>query len=167
MSTRKEKYFDLDEAIEAGTPLGISKTSDYSVVIHYNTSDSYKIRGDFESIAKDMRGSCKAHVEHLRPQRVPPQGEWKPVRPGDGYEKSSRGDNRKAGSVNERAQKQGRDAALIPRTSVAGKVAARVAKAVTQTMNEKGSNNGQVRSREAAGDYAFNKYAELYSRTKR
>lgn len=167
MSTRKEKYFDLDEAIEAGTPLGISKTSDYSVVIQYGTSDTHKIRGDFDSVAKDMRGSCKAHVEHLRPQRTPPQGHWKQVWSGKGDENSFRGDNRKTGVVNERAQKQGRDAALLPRTSVAGKVAARVAKAVTQTMNEKGSNNGQVRSREAAGDYAFSKYAELYSRTKR
>ncbi|MCU6339177.1 hypothetical protein KW823_21855 [Enterobacter quasiroggenkampii] len=167
MSTRKDRYFDLDEAIEAGTPLGISKSSDYSVVIPSNTSDVKKIRGDFDSVAKDMRGSCKTYVEHLRPQRVPPKGEWKPVRPGDGYEKSSHGDNRKTGVINERAQKQGRDAASAPHMSSALKVAARVAKAVTQTMNEKGSNNGQVRSREAAGDYAFNKYAELYTRTKR
>ncbi|HHA1306237.1 TPA: hypothetical protein ACOEHI_003839 [Enterobacter kobei] len=167
MSTRKEKYFDLDEAIEAGTPLGISKTGNYAEIAGHNIPDSVKIRGDFNSVAQDMRRRSETQrciVEHLRPQeQYPGDGEWKRSRSSSGFERPAA-----TVKVNEKAQQLGFGAGLkdgIPgRVSIAASLKKSTSK---QTNNDKGSDNGHVRGRENSGDYAFSKYAELYQRTKR
>lgn len=51
---KKKHSINLDEAIEAGTPLGISKTSDYSYLLHVNRGYNSCLEKDVNAVAKDL-----------------------------------------------------------------------------------------------------------------
>ncbi|HCR0386837.1 hypothetical protein [Enterobacter kobei] len=160
MANQKGKaIFDLDEAIEAGTPLGISKTSNYRVVSGHHVPDKWKIRGDFEAVGQDLwaagrdqkiqttKGSQRA--SSASKSMVGDKQNWSRMEQAHrrGFEAGAK--NPVAGSSNQRSVQK----------EMAGSRA---------SVNERTRTDGQVKSKNSYGEYpSFGKYADLYARTKR
>lgn len=96
MALLKKKYsINLDEAIEAGTPLGISKTSDYSCLLHVNRGYNSCLEKDVNTVAKDLNRvfvfyeALNQHVPVYPGREIKPYEvhELRNTPPGDGEEK--------------------------------------------------------------------------------
>lgn len=92
---KKKHSINLDEAIEAGTPLGISKTSDYSYLLHVDRGYNSCLQKDANTVAEDLNRvfvfyeAFNKHVPVL-PAREPKLYKLHELRntpPGDGEEK--------------------------------------------------------------------------------
>ncbi|MGA4583932.1 hypothetical protein ACK6TD_19340 [Enterobacter hormaechei] len=160
MANQKGKaIFNLDEAIEAGTPLGISKTSNYQVVSGHHVPDKWKIRSDFEAVGRDLwavgrdqkmqatKGSPRA--SSASKPMVGDKQNWSRMEQAHrrGVEAGSK--NSVSGSSNQRN---------VQKEMVGSRV----------SVNERARTDGQVKSKNSYAEYPpYGKYADLYARTKR
>lgn len=157
MANQKGKpFFDLDEAIEAGTPLGISKTSNYRVVTGHGVSDKWAIRKDFEAVGQDLRAGHRNLVTHDIKGSIRSSSDSKTIA-GD----------RQNFSQMERAHRRGFEEGVRGRSSDHRSVQNDIAGS-RRSVNERTKPDGQLKSKNSFGEYTpFGKYADLYARTKR